>query len=197
MRLATLKFSTTLLLIATGLLFFVWSPSRTNMLQLAQDAIAQHHSDTGGQTASPNPSNRGADQEERVRQMLAHEYNQSYTTEKAINDLLGFKGKTADFLGYNSEARQWLIAESKGTNLNHAFDQLENTLLKLLDKYPNASVELRIYVNERTFKLLQSADGMAGWTIDGVGYLRAYNEAVGSVTDVLINGIKIITLQAL
>lgn len=42
----------------------------------ASSATQHSHSNTGGQAASPNPGNSGFDQEERVRQMLAEQYEQ-------------------------------------------------------------------------------------------------------------------------
>ncbi len=152
-------------------------------------------SDAGGQTASPNPSH-GSDQEERVRQLLADEYEQRFgTSDEAIRPALGIRGKVADFVGYNTRSSQWLIAESKGGNIGDAFDQLANTTKGLFVKYPGAQVELRIYVNAEKYGILQRGGDLGGYVMNAQRQLGWVNELKQWV-DAEIAGVKILVLQA-
>src|SRR5712692_2149518 len=80
--------------------------------EMQQSSTQRAQSDAGGQAASPNPGDRGAGQEERVRQQLAKEYEQRFgASDEAIRNALGIRGKVADFVGYNARTTRWLIAE--------------------------------------------------------------------------------------
>ncbi len=130
-----------------------------------------------------------------MRQTLAKQYDQSDTTEKAINDFLGFKGKTADFLGYNSKTHQWLIAESKGSHITDAVAQLGNTARNLLVKYPDANIELRIYLDARNYRQLTSRGGLYGWRMSTEGYL-GFPDEMEQFTYELAQGIRILVQVA-
>ena len=109
--------------------------------------------------------------------------------------LSDLRGKVADFVGYNARTNQWLIAESKGGNLGDAFDQLMNTTKSLLTKYPDAQLELRIYVNAEKYEVLRRGGDFGGYAMNTQRLLGWVNELKQWV-DAEIAGVKILVLQA-
>jgi hypothetical protein len=161
----------------------------------SQASATRSQSDSGGQTASPNP-NSGSEQEEKVRRLLAEQYEQRLgASDEAIRSALGLRGKVADFVGYNARQNRWLIAESKGGNIGDAFDQLANTTKGLLDKYPGAQVKLRIYVNVEKYSILERGGDLGGYVMNAQRQLGWVNELKQWV-DAEIAGVKILALQA-
>jgi len=142
----------------------------------SQASATRSQSDSCGQTASPNP-NSGSEQEEKVRRLLAEQYEQRLgASDEAIRSALGLRGKVADFVGYNARQNRWLIAESKGGNIGDAFDQLANTTRGLLSKYPRAHLELRIYVKADHYNFLQNGGNFGGYYMNPQGYLGAFDD---------------------
>lgn len=137
----------------------------------------------------------GAAQEERIRRRLVSEgYKQRYgITDAEIRRKLGIRGKCADFVGFHPGRGTWLIAESKGGNLEVAEEQLANTLHSLLLIEPEAieAVELRIYMSQRQYEhLLQK--GIGGYSLQE-SFLGATDEQdVFHFT--LIEGIKVLVV---
>src|SRR5712692_5165517 len=106
-----------------------------NIASQSPSDASRGHSDAGGQAASP--SGPQLPQEEQVRAALARQYTQPYgATDNAIRNALGMRGPTADFVGHNAQTGRWLIAESKGSDLWKAYEQLQNTAKGLLTKQP-------------------------------------------------------------
>src|SRR4051794_12681427 len=107
-------------------------------------------------------------QEELVRARLVSQgYLQRYgSSDGEIRRRLGIKGACADFVGFHPQRGMWLIAESKGGNLERAEKQLANTLLGLFSSEPEAAeaVELRIYMNEQQYTRLRT-EGLAGYVL--------------------------------
>ena len=199
MRPLTLKFSTTCALIIVAFVVFALNPAlhgrdvaSQRLYALPSDApsaAARSPSDTGGQTASPNPSG-GFDQEERVRQMLAKEYDELYGDEKSIRQFLNLRGKTADFLGHNTTTDQWLIAESKASDIDRAFEQLRNTTQAFIKMNPDARFEIRLYLDAKNFDLLRREGEIFGWRMNAARYLGWQPE--GNWVDATIQGVKIL-----
>ena len=133
-----------------------------------------------------------ATQEARMRRWLVSQgYHQPYgTTDAEIRRRLGITGKCADFVGYHPGRGMWLIAESKGGNIDLAEEQLTNTLHGLLFIEPEAieAVELWIYMSQRQYEqLLQKR--LSGYSLQE-GFLGTMNEEeVFQLT--LIEGIRI------
>lgn len=146
----TLRFSTYSILIAALLTFVLFAPFSRAALNLFASETSSNAArtplDMGGQAASPNPSERGVGQEERVRQLLAKEYDQLHADEASIRKLLGMskQSKTADFLGYNSTTNRWVIAESKASDVDKAWLQLKETAEAFVKAKPAAQFELRL-----------------------------------------------------
>ena len=199
MPLAKSKLSSFFWLAVIALAFAALTPIvQQSQIDRANDAPAttqRSHSDTGGQTASPNPSGSGFDQEEKVRQLLAKQYEQRYgASDEVIRSTLGIKGKVADFVGYNAKQNRWLIAESKGSDLGAAFEQLENTASALVKLQPHARLELRLYLDAKNFQTLSQGGKISGWTIRD-GTLGWYNEA-DEFVHAMIEGIKVLVQVA-
>jgi len=89
-----------------------------------------------------------ATQEARMRSWLVSlGYQQPYgTTDAEIRRRLGITGKCADFVGYHPEQGRWLVAESKGGDIEAAYLQIANTLQGLLARETAAvgNTELQI-----------------------------------------------------
>jgi hypothetical protein len=199
MSLAKLKLSTFFWLAIIALAFVALTPIvQRSQIYGASDATAstqRSHSDTGGQTASPNPSS-GFDQEEKVRQLLAKEYEQRYgTSDEAIRSALGIQGEGADFVGYNARQNRWLIAESKGNDLEKAFTQLTNTTRGLLSKYPRARIELRVYVKAEHYDFLRDGGNFGGYYVNPQGYLGSFDD-LRKWAYVTVEGVKILLQSA-
>jgi hypothetical protein len=108
----------------------------------------------------------GEQQEDWMRRQLASEgYEQRYgVNDQEIRRNLGITGRCADFVGYHPQRGFWLIAESKGSDLDVAYKQLEETLRALLAKEPGAvgSVDLRIYMRSQQYQKLLDT-GLSGY----------------------------------
>jgi len=130
-------------------------------------------------------------QEAKVRQRLISEgYVERYGTNDAdIRRRLKINGSCADFVGFHPQRGMWLVAESKGGNLERAEQQLANTLQGLLVIEPEAleAVELRIYMNEQQYSRLLR-EGLAGYLLVE-GFLGFMQEMGFEFT--LIQGIRV------
>ena len=123
---------------------------------------------------NPDPRDNGEHQELSVRSQLEREgYEQPYgKTDAEIRVNLKIDGKAADVVGYNPKTSRWLVAESKGGDIEGATKQLANTFKHLLRSNPNVSgrVDLRLYTNQAQYSKMLTEDGLAGWRIRD-GYL--------------------------
>jgi hypothetical protein len=128
---------------------------------------------------------QGSFQEQRVRETLVNDgYEQPFGSSDAeIRTSLNIQDKTADFVGYNRAADRWLVAESKGSDIRGAVDQLGNTVKALFNTDAGATArntEIRLYTSPEQFsKALQnpeSSNGLGGY-FSRDGYLGYYNEA--------------------
>ncbi len=168
--------------------------SQSYLASSGQASAPRNQTDTGGQTASPNPSNSGYDQEEKVRQLLAKQYDQLYGDEKSIRQFLNLQGKTADFLGHNTNTDQWLIAESKASDLDSAFEQLRNTAQAFVKMKPDANFELKLFLDPKNFDILRHEGEIFGWRMNAAGYLGWQPES--NWVDATIQGVKILVQKA-
>ncbi len=119
----------------------------------------------------PDEQQLGQAQEERVRSYLVGlGYTQPYgITDGEIRRNLGIRGKCADFVGYHPQLTRWLVAESKGGNIDAAYKQLRNTLVGLLVKRPEAEgkIGLELHIDANNFAKLRvspSASNRINWT---------------------------------
>jgi hypothetical protein len=138
--------------------------------------------------------NQGMAQEERVRDALTQQgYRQPFgTTDQEVAKNLGIKGKVADFVGYNDDIDTWLIAESKGGDMQKAVTQLENTTEALIAREGSIKVDLKIYTRpEQYAKFAQEPDGLAGYRLDEHGYLGWNDQTTNQWHYAEIDGIKI------
>ena len=147
--------------------------------------------DSGGQTASPNPGDR-FDQEKRVKETLTKEFDKSWQSEQEIRNEFNIRGYIADFVGYDSGSNQWVIAESKGSDLTHAVEQLENTQKGLPS---GAKVEFRIYIDAKNYSTLANGGNFGGYYMNLEGVLGYYND-LQEWTSENIGGTLINILQA-
>ena len=96
--------------------------------------------------------------------------------------------------GYNNQQGRWLIAESKGSDLDQGWAQLENTMSALFAKTPTTagSIDLRMYMKATQYENLL-AGRMLGWTVrNGIlGWLAESGQFVGN-----INGVDVVVLVA-
>lgn len=130
---------------------------------------------------NPDPRDNGERQEVSVRSQLEREgYEQLYgKTHAEIRANLKIEGKAADVVGYNPKTGRWLVAESKGGDIDGAFKQVENTFEFLQRKNPQLDlkqVDLRIYTSSKHFARLSEAD-IAGWRINVQGELGWVGES--------------------
>jgi RHS repeat-associated protein len=173
-------------------------PAAVDLASQAGQA-SQPASSNAGNTADPgglDPNNWGSKQEQIVRQSLANDYQQVYGASDAeIRQGLGIQGKVADFVGYNSQQGRWLIAESKGSDIDGAVSQLGNTMNGVLQRTGAAAntVELRIYMSTSQYQRLLS-DNIGGWRVQD-GYL-GWLDDVGQWYWANVNGIRILVEQA-
>jgi hypothetical protein len=128
----------------------------------------------------PDTQAEGKAQEDRVRSRLVAEgYEQPYgITDEEIRRNLSIKGKCADFIGYNPQTGWWLIAESKGSDLEKAEKQLTNTLNGLLIKESRATgkITLQIHIKGDQFSKLHSL-GLSGYRLrDEDQFLGSYDD---------------------
>lgn len=159
--------------------------------------------------ASPPPSEGGSQQgqaqESRVREMLRKEgYEQPLgESDTAIRQNLGLKAnesKVADFVGHNPANDRWLVAESKGGNMESAMGQLRNTARNLWQRNSSATpgnTDFRIYTSSEQYQKLQLSsqiNKMGGYELRE-GYLGYYNE-VGTWIDEVIEGAKVLVMIA-
>ena len=150
-----------------------------------------------GNTAGPgglDPNNWGPLQEQIVRESLARNYQQVYgTSDTEIRQGLGLQGKIADFVGYNSQQGRWLIAESKGSDMYKAVEQLQNTMQGVINKAgaTTSNVDLRIYTNAQSYqRLLTTTPIQGGWTVQN-GVLGWWGET-NQFVPMIINGVQVI-----
>ena len=169
-------------------------------IQSASDAGAKLgqtlQNDHGGETGNPDPNQWGPKQEQAVRDVLARSYEQRFgVTDQEIRTNLGLTGKATDFVGYNAQRGRWLIAESKGADLDSAFSQLGNTMTGLLRYTGSAAnnVELHVYMNANQYQRLL-AGNLGGWRARD-GYLGWLNET-GEWVWAEINGVRILAEAA-
>ncbi len=201
MRPLTLKPSSLFIIGVVMLALLTLNPALTQSLHSAQVLLASDapssarrgQADTGGQTGNPNPSG-GFDQEERVRQMLAKQYDRLYADEKAIRQFLNLRGKVADFVGHNSITDQWLIAESKASDLDSAFEQLRNTAQAFVKLKPDAHFELKLFLDSKNFDILRREGEILGWRMNAANYLGWQPESTW--VDATIQGVKILVQKA-
>ena len=109
-----------------------------------------------------------ATQEDWMRRLLVSQgYQQPYgTTDAEIRRKLGIIGKCADFVGYHPEQANWLIAESKGGDMEAAYLQITNTLRGLLVKEAAAvgNTKLQVFISEQQYERL-SLSGLSGYFV--------------------------------
>ena len=153
----------------------------------------------GGASSPPpiRPSSSAEDfaREARVRRALDRERWEQVLGEDdtAIARALRLQNqRCADFAGVRGDA-EWLVAESKGSNIDHAVEQLSNTLRGIRAKgLPVKSVELRIYFKPEVWARLTNANP----AVNNFGY-RVINNAIVSVgeneqwVELMIDGIKV------
>jgi hypothetical protein len=128
--------------------------------------------------------------------MLAREYGQPFGESDAeIRSRLGVRGKVADFVGYNREQDRWLIAESRGSDLDFAYLQLLETAERLQVVVPTSAcrVSLRLYLSPLQ-RVRLARDGLGGWRLrDGLlGWLGESNDW----HDAEIAGSRVVVLPA-
>lgn len=152
-------------------------------------------------TSSPNPEprNSGERQELSVRGQIEREgYEQPYgKTDNEIRTSLKIEGKTADVVGYNRQTDRWLVAESKGGNIEAATKQLENTFNHLIKGNPEIAgkVDFRLYTNQMQLDKLLSQDGLAGWRMRE-GFLGWIDDATNTWHFWESQGLRIAVLLA-
>lgn len=115
----------------------------------------------------PDDQTMGEAQEASVRARLLNEgYTQPYgASDDQIRKGLRIRGKCADFVGYHTQQGRWLIAESKGSNMDAAYYQLMNTMKGLLAKEPTSKgkTDLQIYTSHDNYKrLIEDERGLSG-----------------------------------
>lgn len=143
----------------------------------------------------PSPSAKDSAREARVRRLLEDEKWEQVLGEddQAIAKALRIQNQAcADFAGVQGDA-EWLVAESKGSDIDHAARQLENTLRGIRAKgLPVKSVELRIYFKPDVWARLTSVDP----TISNFGY-KVINDVIvlsgenDEWVQLVIDGIKV------
>lgn len=150
-----------------------------------------------GGTASPPPSSRddGDAREARMRQKLSEDWEQPLgEKDTEIAKTLRIQNRPcADFVGTRGDG-EYLIAESKGSDIGGAIRQIENTLRALRTQGVEVkSVELRIYFKPDVWERLTSTDS----TISNYGYKVAGDTLVkrtvdGQLVEAVIDGIKVL-----
>lgn len=149
--------------------------------------------------SNPDPRDSGEHQEISVRSQLEREgYEQPYgKTDAEIRANLKIEGKAADVVGYNPKTGRWLVAESKGGDIDSAFKQVKNTFEFLQRKNPQLDlkqIDLRIYTSSKHFARLSEAD-IAGWRINPqyeLGWVGESNEWIFAS----VEGIKVLVYLA-
>ena len=90
----------------------------------------------------PSPSAKDSAREARVRRLLEDEKWEQVLGEddQAIAKALRIQNQAcADFAGVQGDA-EWLVAESKGTDIDRAVQQIENTLRAIRAKGPAGQI---------------------------------------------------------
>jgi len=182
------------LVIALLLLMAVTPFAQIYLASETESNARRGQQDTGGQTASPNPG-KGFDQQEKVRQLLAKQYDTLYADEASIQKLLNLRGPTADFLGRNSATNRWLIAESKASDIDKAWNQLQNTTQAFVRAQRGTDFEIRSYLDTRTFARFSDPEIKVGWLINSEGHLGWIGDSQEFVYGV-IEGAKVLVLVA-
>ena len=147
---------------------------------------------------------QGREREARVRAKLREEgYEQPFgEDDQLIRQNLQLKPgqKVADFVGRSADGERYLVAESKGNDIDKAFRQLDETANALWKKNVGATpanTEFRIYVNDTTWSKLQlspTLNNTGGYTVLE-GYLGHTGE-VEVIDLTMISGNKILVLLA-
>lgn len=149
--------------------------------------------------ASEGGSVQGQAQESRVREALRKEgYEQPLgNSDTAIRQNLGLKanqGRIADFIGRHLSSKRWLVAESKGADIESAVGQIRNTVQLLWRRGLGADVsntELRLYTTRQQYdRLLSSFNQQVGYGVHD-GYLGYTSELNGWVYET-VQGLKIL-----
>lgn len=172
------------------------------LIGLVALAVFAAEAETGsGGAAAPNPRDpRGQPQEDAVRDSIRKEgYEQPYgKTDTEIRTNLNIEGKTADIVGYHPGKDHWLIAESKGGNLDVAYAQLKNTAEHLVAREPTSlgKIEMRIYAKADQYaKFFAEPYNISGWRLSE-SYLGWIDEATGKWTYAELVGSRIVVLAA-
>lgn len=125
-------------------------------------------------------------------------YEQPYgAQDQVIAKNLGIKGRSADVVGYHRSLDRWLIAESKGGDMDGALQQLRNALngLRASVKLQPDQVNLRIYTNAHQFAKFSEADGLSGWRLQN-SYLGYRDAGTQHWIFAEIDGLRILVLPA-
>jgi hypothetical protein len=143
----------------------------------------------------PPAEERGRSQEDRVRETLKNDgYETPFgETDAEIRSRLSIDGKTADFVGYHRGQDRWLIAESKGGDIQSAFEQIRNTARSLWTRDSSivAKTELRVYTRaEQHAKFSDPSNGLAGWRLKD-GFLGWIDDATDEWNYAEIDGVRI------
>jgi len=153
--------------------------------------------------ASEGSVGQGQAQETRVREALRKEgYEQPLgDSDIAIRQNLGLKaneGRIADFLGRHPTLNRWLVAESKGSDIESAVGQIRNTAQLLWRRGLGADLtntDLRLYTTQEQYnRLLASVDKQIGYGVQN-GYLGYTNELDVWVYET-VQGLKILVQVA-
>jgi hypothetical protein len=121
---------------------------------------------------------KGEFREQRTQDVVGQHYERPFGKgDNAVRRGLKLEGKrTADIVGIHKVYERWLIAENKGGSPTTAVEQLRVTVGGIERSPPEQrvgftadNVDLRIFVDERNFALMQpSASGREGcWVEDG------------------------------
>jgi hypothetical protein len=165
-------------------------------------ALLAFAAEAGVGGTAPNPRDpRGQSQEESVRNAIEREgYEQPFgKTDAEIRANLGIEGKTADVVGYHPAHDRWLIVESKGGDVQTAYEQLRDTTQGLIGKAQVSpdKIELRMYLKgEQYAKFFRKPNDIAGWRLND-GYLGWQDDPTGQWVYAEINGLRINVLPAL
>lgn len=126
----------------------------------------------------PGAGGGGLAQEARVRVHLEQQgYTQPYgSDDNAIAKQLGITGKRADLVMHNPDTGRWLVAESKGGDIDAAYKQLENTTRGLHAQGVDMSdLDIAVYTSSQQYAKLTGPDGPGGWQVRN-GYLGWLDE---------------------
>ena len=121
-----------------------------------------------------SPSDDGLEREARTRALLESQgYIPLGENDKAIRRILNIPSDqpSADYV-YQMPNGKWFIAESKGSDIEHAIEQLQSTT-DALNKYDVDSIgniEYQIFTHQAQFNRLSTSNS-GGYRIDNNGFL--------------------------